>query len=63
MNEKTIWRQFFPFILQRPPIITYGVPFAFCRTTNHHHTGKNSFNNIFYCYTAFTVLLATTRGH
>lgn len=39
-----IWKNhmetiFFPIILQRPLIITYGVPFFFCRTTNHRHTG------------------------
>lgn len=62
MKNKPYGDSFSPVILQRPPIITYGVPFALCRTTNHHHTGKNSFNN-FYCHAVSDVPLATNRGH
>jgi len=44
-GKKPYGDSFSSVILQRTPIITYGVPFALCRTTNHHHTGENSFNN------------------
>lgn len=49
---------FSPIILQRPPIITYGVPFSLCRTANHHHhhhhIPAHSFNNLYYCVAATT---------